>query len=84
MIAVLVILVLLFIFISIFVGFNLSNTCNFWFFHHFTDVHVFVLVLFAFLAGVVLTLIAVLIGKIVKTIKNKKSDDNKINDENNQ
>lgn len=67
MIISLIVILLLIIFMAFFIGKNLSNTCNFWFFNTFSEVQVSVLVLIAFGAGILVSILAVLIFKIRKS-----------------
>ena len=37
-------------------GFNLDNKCNFWFFHTFKDIPVFIAILTSFICGIIVSL----------------------------
>lgn len=64
MVATLIILLLFVIFLAFFVGKNLGNLCTFWLFKTFENIPVAVLVLIAFGAGIVCSILFVLIAKI--------------------
>lgn len=65
MIFALVVLILLVVFLAFFVGKNLSNICeHFWFFKTFDDVSSILLVLVAFAAGIIVALLCVVIFKM--------------------
>lgn len=70
MIATLIIFLLLIIFFAFFIGKNLSNVCTFWLFKTYTDLPVAVLVLIAFGAGIVFSILCVMIAKFKKSISN--------------
>ena len=66
MIFALIVFLLVVIFLAFFIGKNLSNVCNFWFFNSFENVPVSVLVLIAFGVGIVFSIIVFAIYKIKK------------------
>lgn len=68
----LILILLIIIFIALFVGFNLSNTCTLWLFKTFENLPVSVLAFVAFAAGIV---ISILILSIVKIKRSSKSSD---------
>lgn len=70
MIATLIIFLLLIIFFAFFIGKNLSNVCTFWLFKTYTDLPVAVLVLIAFGAGIVFSILFALIAKFKKSVSN--------------
>ena len=59
----LILILLLVIFMAFFIGLNLSNVCTFWFFKTFTGLPVAVLALIAFGAGIIFTLLFILVAK---------------------
>lgn len=69
MIALLIIFLVIIVFLAIFIGYNLTNLSTFWFFHTYTDVPVLVLVFVSFAAGIVVSILFMLIGKILKMNK---------------
>lgn len=71
MIFTLIVFMLLSVFLAFFIGKNLSNLCTFWFFKTYTDLPVTVLVLIAFGAGIVFSLLLVLLTKFRSSSKNK-------------
>lgn len=64
MVATLVILLILVVFLAFFVGKNLGHVCTFWLFKTFENLPVAVLVLIAFGAGIVCSILFVLVAKI--------------------
>ena len=64
MIFVLVVFILVFVFFAFFIGKNLSNICNFWFFKNFENVPAAVLVLIAFAMGMAFSILIAIIAKI--------------------
>jgi len=84
MIATLIFLILIVIFLAFFIGFNIQNNCNLWFFTNYTDVPVVLLIFIAFAAGVAIALLIVLFAKLrspskkeyveVKSKEEKKKD----------
>lgn len=68
MIATLIIFLLLIIFFAFFIGKNLSNVCTFWLFKTYTDLPVAVLVLIAFGAGIVFSLLLMMLSKFKKSL----------------
>ena len=64
MIVTLILILLLVIFMAFFIGLNLSNVCTFWFFKTFTGLPVAVLALIAFGAGIIFTLLFILVAKM--------------------
>lgn len=64
MVLALIFVIVIFVLIAFFAGFNLQNVCDIWFFGKtFHNVPVFITVLISFAAGVVVTLPAVLFKK---------------------
>lgn len=79
MILFLIVFLLLVIFLSLFIGFNLSNTCSFWFFKTFSDLPVTVLFFIAFAAGMIFSILLVSIYKFnKKTVSLKNNSDKQI------
>ena len=64
MIVTLILILLLVIFMAFFIGMNLTNVCTFWFFKTFTNLPVAVLALIAFGAGIIFTLLFILVAKM--------------------
>lgn len=64
MIAALIIFLLIIIFFALFIGNNLSNVGNFWFFHTFNNVSAVVLVLISFALGIAFSVAVFIIAKI--------------------
>lgn len=56
----LILFLALVVFVAVFVGFNLSNSCTIWLFHTYTDVPVAILVFGAFAAGIIISVIFVI------------------------
>ncbi|MBR1638419.1 MAG: DUF1049 domain-containing protein [Treponema sp.] len=52
------------VFLAFFVGLNIGNTCTFWFFKTYEAIPVSVLVLIAFGAGIIVSILFVLIAKL--------------------
>lgn len=71
MIATLIIFLVLIIFLAFFIGKNLSNVCTFWLFKTYTDLPVAVLVLIAFGAGIVFSIIFTLFSKFKKSVRSE-------------
>ena len=69
MIALLIIFLIFIVLLAFFIGNNLSNVCTFWFFHTYTDMPVLVLVFFSFAAGIIISILFMIIGKILKMNK---------------
>lgn len=68
----LILILLIIVFIALFVGFNLSNTCTLWLFKTFENLPVTVLAFIAFAAGIV---VAILILSVAKIKRSSKSSD---------
>ena len=49
-------IIILMVLVAVLTGFNLGNTCTIWFFHTFTGIPVFALILGSFIVGVFVTL----------------------------
>ena len=64
MIVTLILILLLVIFMAFFIGMNLTNVCTFWFFKNYTNLPVAVLALIAFGAGIIFTLLFILVAKM--------------------
>ena len=64
MIVSLILILLLVVFMAFFIGMNLSNVCTFWFFKTYTGLPVAVLALIAFAAGIIFTLLFILVAKM--------------------
>lgn len=64
MVVSLILILLIIIFMAFFIGLNLSNVCTFWFFKTYTDLPVAVLALIAFGAGIIFTLLFILVAKM--------------------
>ena len=60
----LIVFLLLVVFLAFFVGKNLTNVCTIWFFKTYTDLPVAVLVLIAFGAGIVFSILSIMIFKL--------------------
>ena len=87
MIAALIGVLVIVVLIAIFIGKNLNNSCAIWFFRSFPETNVVVVIFIAFAAGIITSLLLLLIGKLmtkakaiseekkaeVKTIKNQKN-----------
>lgn len=69
MIFTLILILAVAVFMAFFVGFNLSNTCNIWFFQNYTNIPVFVLVMIAFASGIVVSILFILIAKLKAPVK---------------
>ena len=67
MIAALIIILLIILFLSFFVGKNLTNVCTLWLFKTYTDLSVTVIVFIAFAAGIIFSLLCYLVAKLVRT-----------------
>lgn len=65
----LILILLIIIFIALFVGFNLSNTCTLWLFKTFENLPVSVLVFVAFAAGIVVAILFLSVAKIKRSSK---------------
>ena len=74
MIVSLILILVIVIFIALFIGKNLGNSCPVWFFKSFEDKNVAVIIFIAFAAGIVFSLVCMLIGKFAAAGKNKPSD----------
>ena len=74
MIALLIIFLIFIVLLAFFIGNNLSNVCTFWFFHTYTDMPVLVLVFFSFAAGIIISILFMIIGKILKMNKDAKTE----------
>lgn len=70
MVFLLVLFLLVVIFLACFIGFNLSYTCTLWLFKTYENVHVAILVLIAFGAGIVFSLLLMLISKLKSSMTN--------------
>ncbi len=66
MVFTLIILLLIIIFMAFFIGLNIGEVCNIWFFKHFENLPVSVLVLVSFAAGIVVSLVFFMIFKLKK------------------
>ena len=78
MIASLIGILLIIICIAIFVGKNLSNSCAIWFFKDFGETNIIIIIFIAFAAGIVTSLLFMLIGKLMakaKKISNEPKKD---------
>lgn len=62
------------VFLAFFIGYNLNNVCAFWFFKDYSDLPVAVLVLISFGAGIVFSLLCVMLSKFKRALY---SDDEK-------
>lgn len=60
----LILLLAIVVFLAFFIGFNISNTCTFWFFNTYTDISVTTVAFISFAAGIVVALLIVLIAKL--------------------
>ena len=70
MIFTLVVLLLVIVFFAFFIAMNLSNICqSFWFFKTYTNIPVAVLVLIAFAAGIVVSILFFLVAKLKASAK---------------
>lgn len=77
MVFLLVLFLLVVVFLACFIGFNLSYTCTLWLFKTYENVHVAILVLIAFGAGIVFSLLLVLISKFKNSLKPVVVEDSK-------
>ncbi|MBR5400284.1 MAG: hypothetical protein IK102_00620 [Treponema sp.] len=66
MIAALIIILLIILFLSFFVGKNLTNVCTLWLFKTYTDLSVTVIVFIAFAAGIVFSLLCYMVAKLIR------------------
>lgn len=74
MIALLILFLTLVVFLAVFIGNNLSNLCNFWFLHTYSEVPVLILIFISFAAGIVFSILIFSIGKFrAMTKENQKS-----------
>lgn len=71
MVFALIVFLLIVVFLAFFIGFNLDNVCTIWLFKLFENVPVSVLVFLSFAAGIVCSLIFILIGKFRNTFKSE-------------
>lgn len=69
MIFTLIVFLLVVVFMAFFIGKNLTNVCTLWIFKTYTDLPVAVLVLIAFGAGIVISLLFMVISKFKKSMK---------------
>lgn len=68
MIFTLIVFLLVVVFMAFFIGKNLTNVCTLWLFKTYTELPVAVLVLIAFGAGIVFSLLLVMIHKFKKSL----------------
>ncbi len=68
----LVIALLLVLFEGAFIGFNLENTCNVWFFKAFETVPVYITALISFAAGIFTSILLFAFGKLNRVKRKKK------------
>ncbi|MCR4743031.1 MAG: hypothetical protein K5866_09210 [Treponema sp.] len=74
MIFTLIVLLLVIVFFAFFIGMNLSNICqSFWFFKTYTNIPVAVLVLIAFAAGIVISILVFLVAKLKSSAKEDRN-----------
>lgn len=66
MVGTLIVFLLIIIFLAFFVGKNLLNICTIWFFKTYVDIPVAMLVFISFGAGIVFSLVLLLVAKIRK------------------
>lgn len=66
MIFLLILIIAVFIFLAFFVGMNITNVCTLWLFKTFTDMSITVIVFISFAAGIIFSLLCILIGKVMK------------------
>ena len=72
MIGILFILLAMLVVLAIFIGKNVHHTCSVWFFHDFKDMSSVSVILVAFAAGIVFTMLCFFISYLIK--KNKKNE----------
>ncbi|MCQ2591799.1 MAG: hypothetical protein MJ188_03355 [Treponema sp.] len=73
MISALLILIVLLVLLALFIGKNISYNCPIWFFKTFDSTNVAIIVFLAFAAGIIFTLLVLLLGKLFKNeSKNKE------------
>lgn len=80
----LILILLIIVFIALFVGFNLSNTCTLWLFKTFENLPVSVLVFVAFAAGIVVALLFLSVAKIKRSSKSADKEKEVDSGENNK
>lgn len=68
----LIVIIFLIVFVAFFIGKNIGHECTLWIFKTFENLPVSTLVLSAFAAGIVFTLICLLLIKINRPISRKK------------
>lgn len=67
MVVTLIFILALVVFLAFFVGHNITNVCNFWFFKDYTNLPVTILVFIAFASGIVLSLLCVFFARLKKS-----------------
>ncbi len=66
MIAALIIILLIILFLTFFIGKNLTNVCTLWLFKTYTDKSIVVVIFVAFAAGIIFSLLCYLIAKFIR------------------
>jgi len=74
MIFLLVLFLLVVVFLAFFIGMNLTNLCTLWLFKTYTEVPVAILVLISFGAGIVFSLLLLLISKFRSSMNNSATE----------
>ena len=77
MIFTLVILLSIIVFLAFFVGKNLTNTCTLWLFKTYSDLPVSTLVFISFAAGIVISILCIIIYKLKQSEPPAKKDNQK-------
>ena len=70
MVFTLIVFLLVVVFMAFFIGKNLSNVCTLWLFKSYSDINVALLVLIAFGAGIVFSLLLLMISKFKSSVAN--------------
>ena len=71
MIGALVFLLIILVILAIFIGKNVHHTCSMWLFHEFSDLSTVSVIMIAFAAGIVFTMLCFFISYLIK--KDKKA-----------
>ncbi len=74
MIGALFILLAMLIILAVFIGKNVHHTCSVWLFHDFKDMSSVSVILIAFAAGIVFTMLCFFVSNLIKKNKKKKSE----------
>lgn len=71
MIGALVFLLIILVILAIFIGKNVHHTCSMWLFHEFSDLSTVSVIMIAFAAGIVFTMLCFFISYLIKSDKKK-------------